>query len=119
MLALQVLNAVFAGISATFAVLVLFRPSLLSGSATPAPGEVLYSRMYAVRAIPLGLAAAIVPFLIQDVGTALLLFVAGAVQFADAFVLASRRELGRSVGALAASGLAIALGVVILVTALA
>ena len=71
--------------------------------------------MYAVRAIPLGLAVAIVPFFTDGLGVAMLVLVAGVVQLADSVVLVRRTEsAARAVGPVLAGGVHIALAILLL-----
>lgn len=114
MLALQILNAIAAGISVAFAATALVRPTVLSRSVTAGPAEVLFARMYAVRAIPLGIAVAVVPFFTAGLGVAMLVLVAGVVQLADTVVLVKYGERGRAVGPVLAGGVHIALAVLLL-----
>lgn len=117
MTALLVLNAIAAGLSVAVAVFALIRPATQSrekaGESTE--GEVLYSRLYAVRAIPLGLAVGIAPFFDTGIGTLAVLGVAAFAQGADAWALFTRREQGRSIAPAVAAGLHLALGIVLLV----
>ncbi|QIS24477.1 hypothetical protein F6W96_27420 [Nocardia terpenica] len=64
----------------------------MSHAADPTAGERFYARVYAARAVPLGLLAGSVPFLSHGIVSALVLAVAALAQAADAVLGAQRRE---------------------------
>jgi hypothetical protein len=89
---LLVLNTVGAVAGVVFAVLGGVRPEALSGSGTPTAGERFQGRMYAVRGVPLGVAAGLAPVLWPGPACALVLYAAAAAQAGDAAIgLASRK----------------------------
>lgn len=87
-----VLNLFVSLISASGGIVALCRPTALLGAADADPGDFFYARLYCARAIPVGLAAGIVPFLLRGPGVASLLFVAAAIQVADASFAALQRN---------------------------
>jgi hypothetical protein len=99
MIWMLVLNAVIAIATVVFAAIGFFRPAALSGSGTVSEGERFYARIYAVRGIPLGLLAAIVPFFATGVATALILLCVAVVQAADVAIAVPRKNVGMAVGA--------------------
>ncbi|WP_084531328.1 hypothetical protein [Nocardia miyunensis] len=92
MIVLTVLNGVVSLISIGFAVVAALRPSALIHEAKPTAGERFYARMYAARAIPLGLLAGSAPFFPHGILSALVLVVAAIAQAGDAALGAQRRE---------------------------
>ncbi|MBU3062589.1 hypothetical protein KO481_29125 [Nocardia sp. NEAU-G5] len=92
MIVLTVLNGVFSLIGVGFAVASAVRPSAMSREANPTAGEHLYARVYAARAVPLGILAGAVPFFPHSTVGALVLVVAAIAQAADAAIGAQRRE---------------------------
>lgn len=98
MIALPVANAVIAIVSVAFAVVAAVRPAALSHSETPTNGEKFHASMYAARAIPLGTAAAIVPFYWPGPACAVLLIAVAAAQAADVVIGVFRRERGMIAG---------------------
>ncbi|TCO62811.1 hypothetical protein [Actinocrispum wychmicini] len=103
MIALLVVNAVFAAVSVGFAVMAVARPATLSRSPTATSGERFYAWMYAIRAVPLGVVAAILPATSPGPATMVVLIAAAVVQLADAGIGVSRREWGMVAGATAAA----------------
>ena len=97
--AILVLNLVASFASAVWAVLALNRPAVLSRSSHVQAGEIFYTRMYAARAIPFGLAAGVFPFCIGGPAVAWFLFAAAAAQLADLAIAIGKRELGMGIGA--------------------
>ena len=67
-------------------------------------GEKFYTRMYAARAIPFGLAAGILPFWPGGNAIPWILFTAAMIQIADVVVAVGKKErpmvAGASVGAI-------------------
>lgn len=92
MIVVTVLNGVVSLIGIGFAVVAALRPSAMSHAADPTAGERFYARVYAARAVPLGLLAGSVPFLSHGIVSALVLAVAALAQAADAVLGAQRRE---------------------------
>lgn len=100
MTALAVANAIVALISAGSSVAGALRPGIALGRTEPVnAGTDLYARAYAARAVPLGLAAAVV--LLADARAAAwpMLLVAGLAQVGDSAIGARRRNLGMALGA--------------------
>jgi hypothetical protein len=98
-LAILILNLIASFTSALWAVLALKSPAVLSRSVHLERGEIFYARMYAARAIPLGLAAGLLPFFSVGPAVAWLLFAAAATQLADVAIAIGKREIGMSIGA--------------------
>lgn len=92
MIVLTVLNGVVSLIGIGFAVAAVLRPSALSHEADPTAGERFYARAYAVRAVPLGLLAGLVPFFSHGAVSTLALVAAAVAQAGDAGIGAARRE---------------------------
>jgi hypothetical protein len=95
---LLVLNAVAAVASIGFAAVGGVRPAALSGSDPVPAGERFYGWMYAVRGVPLGVAAALAP-LWPGPGAAVVLFAAAAAQVGDAAIGAATRKATMIAGA--------------------
>jgi hypothetical protein len=100
--------------SAVASVIALNRPASLSGSSHVGSGEVFYVRMYAARAIPLGLAAGILPFWPGGPAVAWLLVTAALIQAIDVVIAAGKREGGMIVGASVGAIVHLACGLAIL-----
>lgn len=90
---LVIVNVVLALGSAAFGVLALARPALLAGSAADAPAAVFFARMYASRAVPFGVALALV-LVLGPSHAAEWLAAAAVIQGLDAAIGASRGSLG-------------------------
>ncbi|MFD7815698.1 hypothetical protein ACFV6E_22610 [Streptomyces sp. NPDC059785] len=99
MTALLVANAIVSLGSVVFAVVGGMRPQALSDSGTPTGGERFHGWMYAVRGVPLGVAAGVVPFLGSSPACSLLLFAAAAAQAGDVAIGAVRRKSTMIAGA--------------------
>jgi hypothetical protein len=97
MLVFLVLNTVAALVSVGFAVFAAIRPAALS-HAEATVGVRFGAYMYAARAIPFGLVAAVLPWAERGVATAWLLFAAAVVQLVDAGIGGWRREPGMIAG---------------------
>jgi hypothetical protein len=110
---LLIVNAVLALVGAGLAAMAARRPSSMSYSPEPSPGERFYARMYAVRGIPLGLLAAVVPLLFAGPAAALTLVAAAAAQVGDALIGAARRETRMIAGGGIAAAVHVAAAVVI------
>lgn len=93
------LNLVVSLGSAIAGVLALFRPTALLGATGADPGDSFYVRLYSARAIPIGIGAGILGFLLHGPGVASLLFVAAAIQFGDVCVGALRRNARMAIAA--------------------
>lgn len=98
MVTLAVVNAAFAVVSIAFAVVAVVRPAALSRSRTPTSGERFYGQMYAARAVPLGVLAAVLPLTSPGPVCALVLAAAACAQAADAGIGVSRKEWGMTAG---------------------
>ncbi|WP_037367352.1 hypothetical protein [Amycolatopsis orientalis] len=98
MTVLVVANAVLAVVSVVFAVVAAVRPAALSRSAEPTNGEKFYGWMYAVRAVPLGAAAAVVPLVWPGPVCAAVLIAAAVAQAGDVGIGVFRGERGMIAG---------------------
>lgn len=87
-------NAFFSLASVAAAALALFRPQLMSRSSQVGSGEKFYAQMYASRAIPAGIAAAVAPFCFGGGAVALILCAAATMQIGDTIIGWSRKEWG-------------------------
>ncbi|WP_436520665.1 hypothetical protein [Actinoplanes sp. HUAS TT8] len=99
MTVLLVVNAVGALASIAFAVIGGVRPAALSGSNTPTAGERFHGWMYAVRGVPLGVAAGLAPLLWTGPAVSLVLYAAAAAQIGDATIGATHRKATMITGA--------------------
>ncbi len=104
MTVLLILNALIATATVVAALLALQRPSRFSGSRHIVAGEVFFARMYASRAIPFGILAAVLPFLTSDdaVPARLVLIAAALIQADDVLIGLKKKEMGMVGGAAAA-----------------
>lgn len=93
-----ILNTINALATVAAALLALYRPALMSRSHQVEPGEVYYSRMYASRAVPLGVLAALAPFVFTGSAVQLILAAAALAQVFDALIGLSRKEWGMVAG---------------------
>lgn len=92
-------NALAALASIAFGLVGGVRPAALSESGTPTAGERFYGWMYAARAVPLGVAAAVAPFAWPGPACSLILFAAAAAQAGDAVIGVSTRKWTMIAGA--------------------
>jgi hypothetical protein len=100
MTVLTVLNGVVSLITIGFGVAAALRPSLFTHDADPTAGERFYARMYAARAVPLGLLAGVVPFFPHGPLSALALVAAAIAQAVDVAIGVQRRDAQLIPGAL-------------------
>ena len=96
--AILVLNLIASLGSAVWGARALLQPASLSRSVHISSGEIFYVRMYAARAVPLGLVTAILPFYLGPPAVWVLL-IAAAVQSADVAIALSRKDRGMAIGA--------------------
>lgn len=89
---IQIVNAVVSAGTVIAALIAMRRPASMSGSPQPDMGEVFYSRMYAARAIPLGIAAGLLPFTGSGVPVRIILLAAATAQVGDAAIGLQRGE---------------------------
>ena len=99
MIALLTANGIAAAASIAFSVVGGVRPAALSNSGTPSGGERFYGWMYAVRGVPLGVAAGLVPLSWPSPACALVLFAAAASQAGDASIGVATRKWTMIAGA--------------------
>jgi hypothetical protein len=97
--ALLIANAVVSLATIAFALMGGLRPSALSDSGTPTPGERFHGWMYATRGIPLGAAAALAPLLWPGPAAALLLYAAATAQLGDVIIGTAHRKWTMIAGA--------------------
>jgi hypothetical protein len=98
MIVLVALNTAVAVGGIGFAALAAARPTALSHSDSATGGERLYAWMYAVRGIPFGLLAAVVPFAGHGPAGMLCLLAAAVAQAGDGWIGVRRRENRQIVG---------------------
>ncbi|MFF5565552.1 hypothetical protein ACFY7Z_09185 [Streptomyces sp. NPDC012623] len=98
MIVLFVLNAVLAAGGLFFAVLAALRPSVLVTEGAEGVGVLFYARMYAAKAVPLCVLAAVVPFLATGVVPGLCLLGAALSQALDAAIGLGRSDPRQVVG---------------------
>ncbi|WP_433063455.1 hypothetical protein [Dactylosporangium sp. CS-033363] len=99
MTALLVANTIAALASIAFAVIGGVHPAALSDSGTPTGGERFYGWMYAVRGVPLGVAAGVVPLWWAGPAGTVVLLAAAAAQAGDAAIGVVRRKWTMIAGA--------------------
>ncbi|MDR2974342.1 MAG: hypothetical protein LBV00_06470 [Propionibacteriaceae bacterium] len=103
MLVLIIINAIIGVGTAGMAVVSVIKPQLFSRSESVTSGEVHYTRMYAARAVPLGLAAGLLPFWWSGAPVVTLLLVAAVAQVIDVVLNIRSREMGLLIGATVAA----------------
>ncbi|MDT0433401.1 MULTISPECIES: hypothetical protein [Streptomyces] len=113
MTVLLVANTVAAVAGIVFAVLGGVRPASLSDSGTPSGGERFYGWMYAVRGVPLGVAAAVAPLAWTGPAVTLVLLAAAAAQVGDAAIGVTHRKWTMIAGASVATALHVATAVAV------
>lgn len=96
---LPVLNLLAAAAGAIGGVVGLAQPAAMSKSSQVTPGELFYARMYAVRALPLGIVAGILPFWHRGPAVVSVLLAASFVQVADVVIGAGRKDSAMATGA--------------------
>ncbi|MER7279062.1 hypothetical protein ABT369_31950 [Dactylosporangium sp. NPDC000244] len=99
MTVLLIANTVAALAGIAFAVVGGVRPAALSASDPPTVGERFYGWMYAVRGVPLGVAAGVVPLWWAGPAGAVILLAAAASQAGDAAIGIARRKWTMIAGA--------------------
>ncbi|WP_399885482.1 hypothetical protein ACGH7X_14785 [Streptomyces sp. BBFR51] len=103
MIVLFVLNAILAAGGVFSAILAALRPSALVAEGAESVGVLFYAQMYAAKAVPLCLLAAVVPFLATGVVPGLCLLGAALSQAMDATIGLGRRNLRQVVGSTGAA----------------
>ncbi|WP_033337588.1 hypothetical protein [Catenuloplanes japonicus] len=91
-MALLLVNAALSAATIVFALLGALRPSALSHSPEPSPGERFYGRMYALRGVPLGVLALVLPLARSGPAVAAVLIAAAFAQVGDGVLGIARRE---------------------------
>ena len=91
---LLTINTISALITIASAVLALCRPGLMVHASSVDANTRFYVYMYAVRAIPAGIAVLIAPFYFRGGAVALLLVTFAVIQAGDAFIGWTRKEWG-------------------------
>jgi hypothetical protein len=97
-IALLVANTFAAAAGVVFALVGAVSPAALSGSGTPTGGERFYGRLYAVRGVPLGVVAGVVPLVWTGPACAAVLLAAAAAQAGDAVLGVATRKWTMLVG---------------------
>lgn len=113
-IALTYLNLVVALTSALFGVLALFRPALINPGAGDGAGEAFFAEMYAARAVPFGLTVGIMPLFFVGWPVASMLFAAALTQLGDVAIGWNRRITGMTIGAIVATIVHAALGLMLI-----
>ncbi|MFJ8604758.1 hypothetical protein ACIREM_39875 [Streptomyces shenzhenensis] len=108
---LLVANTIAAVASIAFAVVGGVRPAALTDSDPPTGGERFYGWMYAVRGLPLGAAAGVVPLLWSGPASAVILYAAAAAQVGDAAIGFAHRKWTMIVGPLLLTAIHVATAV--------
>lgn len=80
------LNIATSVVTVAFGLTGAVRPASMTGSAPSTSGEHYFAYMYASRAIPLGILAAIAPFVLSSRASALVLFAAALAQLGDVVI---------------------------------
>ncbi|KAJ5164552.1 uncharacterized protein N7500_006382 [Penicillium coprophilum] len=96
---LLILNSLASFSSAAAALISTAKPALLSNSPHVTNGERFYQRMYAVRAVPLEVLTAILPFYLGGPAVASIIGAAAFVQAADVVIGIGRKDAGMIFGA--------------------
>ncbi len=97
------LNAILAASGVVFAVLAALRPSALAGEGAEGVGVHFYARMYAAKAVPFGVLAAVVPFLATGAVPGVCLLCAAVSQAVDATIGFGRRDMRQTGGSVVAA----------------
>ena len=91
---LLTINTISAFITIASAVLAMYRPGLMVRASSVDANTRFYVYMYAVRAVPAGIAVLIAPFYFQGGAVVLLLATFAVIQAGDAFIGWTRKEWG-------------------------
>lgn len=91
---LLTINTISALVTIASAVLALCRPGLMFHASSVDANTRFYVYMYAVRAIPVGIAVLIAPFYFRGGAVSLLLVTFAVMQAGDAFIGWTRKEWG-------------------------
>lgn len=100
---LLILNLIVALASTAFGVVAALRPAVLSRASGQDLGEIFYSRMYAVRAIPFGLLVASFPFFQRGTAVVVVLLLAALIQLSDGIIGVMRKDARQTAGPLIAT----------------
>ncbi len=100
---LLILNLLVALTSTAFGAVSALRPAVLSNASDRDQGEIFYSRMYAVRAIPFGLLVGSLPFFTRGAAVVALLLLAALIQLLDGVIGVMRKDLRQLAGPLIAT----------------
>ena len=95
----KIMNLLASSASTAGAVIALLKPESLSGSTTTGRGEIFYSRMYAARSIPIGIAFGLLPFCYRGPAIGWLLVTASIIQLADVAIAVGKKDMGMVFGA--------------------
>lgn len=101
-------------ISAGFAIVALYRPTLLSQSIGGSTDDRFFVFMYAARSIPFGILTGVLPLLLRGLPTAILLFAAALVQVIDIAIAIARKRGGMAAGASVAAVVHVLCGMALL-----
>ena len=100
---LLILNLIVALASTAFGAVAALRPAVFSRASGRDLGEIFYSRMYAVRAIPFGLVVGGLPFFQRGTAVVVVLLLAALIQLVDGVIGVMRRDVRQSIGPLIAT----------------
>ena len=91
---LLTVNTISALVTIASAFLAIYRPGLMVHASSVDANARFYAYMYAVRAIPAGIAVLIAPFYFRGGAVVLLLATFAVIQAGDAFIGWTRKEWG-------------------------
>ena len=102
-LLIAIINAIVSIGSIVAALITLAKPQSISNSAVVTDGEKFFSRMYVVRAVPLGMMLAVLPFITRGKLIAGILFIGAFIQLADVVIGITRQKRGMIYGPMIAA----------------
>ncbi|HEU5473639.1 MAG TPA: hypothetical protein VFV67_23575 [Actinophytocola sp.] len=114
MTVLLILNTLAALLSVGFAAFAAVRPAAMGGSESITAAERFFAYMYAARAVPFGVVAAVLPWFERGVGVAWFLFVAAAIQLIDVGIGIWRKEGGLIGGGAVLAAIHVIAGIAVL-----
>lgn len=94
---LLTINTISALVTIASAFLAIYRPGLMVRASSVDANTRFYVYMYAVRAIPAGIAVLIAPFYFRGGAVALLLATFAVIQAGDAFIGWTRQRMGHGI----------------------
>jgi hypothetical protein len=109
-----ILNTVVASASTLSGVLAFFKPQLFLDVNEVSESEKFYSRMYAIRAIPIGILFIVLPWVATGIIVSILLFLGALIQVLDAILGIMRRNVKMIIGPSFAAIIHIICGILLL-----